>query len=54
MDKTRAAYFSPTEQQLLMETYEEVKHKICKKGNTASLIKQIQSFISDYRLDKIN
>ena len=33
MDKTRAAYFS------LMETYEEVKH-ICKKGNTAAVIKQ--------------
>ncbi|KAM9500933.1 uncharacterized protein Hap1MRO34_006915 isoform 1-T1 [Clarias gariepinus] len=40
MDKTRAAYFSPNEQQLLMETYEEVKHIICKKGNTAAVIKQ--------------
>ncbi len=40
MDKTHAAHFSPNEQQLLMETYEEVKHIICKKGNTAAVIKQ--------------
>ncbi|KAM8829050.1 uncharacterized protein AB9W97_004681 isoform 2-T2 [Spinachia spinachia] len=40
MEKTRAAYFSPAEQQLIMETYEEVKHLICKKGNTAAVIKQ--------------
>jgi len=44
MDKTRAACFSPNEQQLLMETYEEVKHImkhiICKKANTDAVIKQ--------------
>ncbi|XP_046881830.1 uncharacterized protein LOC124471381 isoform X2 [Hypomesus transpacificus] len=40
MEKTRVAYFSPAEQQLLMTIYEEVKHIICKKGNTAAVIKQ--------------
>ena len=40
MEKTRAAYFSPAEQQLLMTIYEEVKHIIYKKGNTAAVIKQ--------------
>ena len=40
MEKTRAAYFSPSEQQLIMEIYEEVKHIRSKKGNTAAVIKQ--------------
>ncbi len=47
MDKTRAAYFSPNEQQLLMETYEEVKHIICKKGNTAAVIENAWQTIAD-------
>lgn len=37
---TRAAYFSPSEAQILMEAYEEVKDIIKKKGNTATVIKQ--------------
>ncbi|KAM9459067.1 uncharacterized protein ACWYII_010829 isoform 4-T8 [Salvelinus alpinus] len=37
---TRAAYFSPSEAQILMEAYEEVKYIIKKKGNTATVIKQ--------------
>ena len=36
---TRATYFSPAEQGVLMEAYEEVKHIIKKKGNTATIIK---------------
>ena len=35
MEKMCAAYHSPAQQQLLMESYEELKHIICKKGNTA-------------------
>nr|XP_046174834.1 uncharacterized protein LOC124007975 isoform X1 [Oncorhynchus gorbuscha]XP_046174835.1 uncharacterized protein LOC124007975 isoform X1 [Oncorhynchus gorbuscha] len=37
---TRAAYFSRSEAQILMEAYEEVKDIIKKKGNTATVIKQ--------------
>ncbi|XP_055737457.1 uncharacterized protein LOC129822926 isoform X2 [Salvelinus fontinalis] len=37
---TRAAYFSLSEAQILMEAYEEVKDIIKKKGNTATVIKQ--------------
>lgn len=40
MYKARAAHFSPIEQQLLMKTYEEVKHIICKEGNTVTIIKE--------------
>ena len=40
MEKMRAAYFSPAEQQLIMEIYEEVKDVIGKKGNTAAVNKQ--------------
>ena len=36
----RAAYFSPSEAEILMEAYEEVKDVIKKKGNTATVIKQ--------------
>ena len=57
MEKTRAAYVSPAEQQLLMESYEEVKHIIyyiyyiiyyiyyiiCKRGITAVVIRQRKS-----------
>ena len=35
MEKTQESYFSPSEQHLSMEAYEEVKHIICKKGNKA-------------------
>ncbi|XP_075890913.1 uncharacterized protein LOC142893852 isoform X3 [Nelusetta ayraudi] len=37
---TRAAYFSPSEAEILMEAYEEVKEEIKTKGNTATAIKQ--------------
>ncbi|XP_054621669.1 uncharacterized protein LOC129174091 isoform X2 [Dunckerocampus dactyliophorus] len=37
---TRAAYFSPSEAEILMEVYEEVKEQIKMKGNTATIIKQ--------------
>ncbi len=40
MDNSRASYFTATEQQLLMEHYEEVKNIIRKKGNTATIIKE--------------
>ena len=40
--RTRAAYFSPSEAEILMEAYEEVKDQIKKKGNTATIIKQHQ------------
>ncbi|KAF7657374.1 hypothetical protein LDENG_00028050 [Lucifuga dentata] len=40
MEKTRAADFTTSEQQLLTEAYEEGKHIICKKGNTFAVIKQ--------------
>ncbi|XP_077091370.1 uncharacterized protein LOC143742400 [Siphateles boraxobius] len=37
--KERAAMFTATEQQLLLESYEEFKHMITKKGNTAAINK---------------
>ncbi|XP_053716553.1 uncharacterized protein LOC128756230 isoform X2 [Synchiropus splendidus] len=37
---TRAAYFSASETEMLMEAYEEVKDRIKQKGNTATVIKQ--------------
>ncbi|CAJ1081765.1 uncharacterized protein LOC128515993 isoform X3 [Xyrichtys novacula] len=40
MPNSRATYFTPAEQQLLMELYEEVKPLICKKGNTSTIIKE--------------
>lgn len=40
MEKTRAQYFTPAEQSLLMQCYEEVKHVLTKKGNTAAVKKQ--------------
>jgi len=40
MDKLRAPYFTANEQHLLMETFEELKHIILKKGNTAAIIKE--------------
>ncbi|XP_067299043.1 GT1 domain-containing protein isoform X1 [Pseudorasbora parva] len=39
MSKQRAAYFSPTELQLLIEGYNEVKHLIKTKGNTIAAAK---------------
>ncbi|KAM9499627.1 putative nuclease HARBI1 [Salvelinus alpinus] len=53
---TRAAYFSPSEAQILMEAYEEVKDIIKKKGNTATVIKQREKLwqsIAD-RLNALN
>ena len=40
MENSRASYFTATEQQLLMEFYEEVKHIIRKKGNTSTIVKE--------------
>ncbi|KAM8881900.1 uncharacterized protein ACB058_001964 isoform 1-T1 [Synchiropus picturatus] len=37
---TRAAYFSASETEMLMEAYEEVKDQIKQKGNTATVIQQ--------------
>lgn len=37
--KDRAAMFTATEQRLLLETYEEFKDVITKKGNTAAINK---------------
>jgi len=37
--KERAATFTSTEQRLLLETYEEFKDVITKKGNTAAINK---------------
>ncbi|XP_028321114.1 uncharacterized protein LOC114474792 isoform X2 [Gouania willdenowi] len=40
MEKARAASFTPTEQQLLLDSYQEFNHLICRKGNTILAIKE--------------
>ena len=40
MADSRATYFTPAEQPLLMELYEEVTPLIRKKGNTSTIIKE--------------
>ncbi|KAK0151074.1 hypothetical protein N1851_007765 [Merluccius polli] len=40
MDRSRTSYFTVTEQQLLMEFYEDVKDTIRKKGNTHAINKE--------------